>query len=201
MGRTGPIRPSLDALARNWPTPTASNGTSGPHSPASVRKRRTASGAGCMNLVDMVLWPTPCAADAGRASGTFARGNPTLTGAVKSWTTPTARDAKDSSGESHPERGGPSLPNVVREMWPTPTATDAKASGSAGYSTESGRHQGTTLTVATVRTASRRAPPRSPDGMVLNPRFVEAMMGFPDGHTDCAYLGTQSSSSKRPERG
>ena len=34
-------------------------------------------------------------------------------------------------------------------LWPT--ATDAKASGAAGYSTESGRHAGTTLTDAVVR--------------------------------------------------
>lgn len=33
----------------------------------------------------------------------------------------------------------------------SPTATDAKASGAAGYSTESGRHSGTTLTDAAVR--------------------------------------------------
>jgi hypothetical protein len=35
--------------------------------------------------------------------------------------------------------------------WPTATATDAKASGAAGYSSESGRHSGTTLTDAAVR--------------------------------------------------
>lgn len=35
--------------------------------------------------------------------------------------------------------------------WPTATATDANASGSAGYSTASGRHSGTTLTDAAVR--------------------------------------------------
>lgn len=34
---------------------------------------------------------------------------------------------------------------------PTPTASDRKASGSAGYSTESGRHAGMTLTDAVVR--------------------------------------------------
>ncbi len=33
-------------------------------------------------------------------------------------------------------------------FWPAATSTDAKASGSAGYSTESGRHSGTTLTDA-----------------------------------------------------
>jgi hypothetical protein len=32
--------------------------------------------------------------------------------------------------------------------WPTPTRQDAASSGAAGYSTESGRHSGTTLTDA-----------------------------------------------------
>ena len=42
--------------------------------------------------------------------------------------------------------------------WPTPTATDAKASGAAGYSTQSGRHSGTTLTDATVRSPKWETP-------------------------------------------
>jgi len=104
-----------------------------------------------------------------------------------------------------PKRKGGGPPGVTNlneaVLWPTPTAQDAASFGAAAYSTESGRHPGTTLTDATVRTASRRAPPRSPDGMVLNPRFVEAMMGFPDGHTACAYLGTPSSPSKRRSPG
>ena len=33
-------------------------------------------------------------------------------------------------------------------LWPTSTAMDSRASGAAGYSTESGRHPGTTLTDA-----------------------------------------------------
>lgn len=37
------------------------------------------------------------------------------------------------------------------EAWPTPTASDANGSGSAGYGTESGRSEGTTLTDAVVR--------------------------------------------------
>ena len=37
---------------------------------------------------------------------------------------------------------------VAAELWPTATAQDAAASGSAGYSTASGRHPGTTLTDA-----------------------------------------------------
>lgn len=43
-------------------------------------------------------------------------------------------------------------------LWPTATATDSKASGAAGYSTDSGRHSGTTLTDAAVRLAEWPTP-------------------------------------------
>lgn len=43
-------------------------------------------------------------------------------------------------------RGNPTLKGAA--VWPTATAGDAKASGAAAYSTESGRHAGTTLTDA-----------------------------------------------------
>lgn len=45
--------------------------------------------------------------------------------------------------------------------WPTATGTDSKASGSAGYSTESGRHEGVTLT-----DAIRQWP--TPDASLMN---------------------------------
>lgn len=74
--------------------------------------------------------------------------------------------------------------------WPTPTAGDAGGSGAAGYSTESGRHSGTTLTDAVVGPRGRRdlaTPPAGSDGSpraVLNPQFVETLMGYPVGWTD-----------------
>lgn len=55
-----------------------------------------------------------------------------------------------AAGRVGPERH--SLESMAsRGLWPTPTAGDAKASGSAGDSTESGRHSGTTLTDAVDR--------------------------------------------------
>lgn len=119
-------------------------------------------------------------------------------------------------------------------LWPTATASDANASGAAGYSTDSGRHSGTTLTDAAVRLfptpsassygsnrggANGRTGPvresfetmarnwstpvrrdeKGPSGrldlpaavgqpmsgeVVLNPDWVETLMGFPIGWTD-----------------
>lgn len=81
--------------------------------------------------------------------------------------------------------GGASLPQQV-STWPTPTSGDSKASGAAGYSTESGRHSGTTLTDATCGPPAPKAPRHSdPHRPALNPRFVESLMGFPVGWTSC----------------
>lgn len=161
----------------------------------------------------MALFPTPTARDAkGCGAGNHPEhGGPTLPNFVRGmWPTPKAHDAMTpktpeqvaAMKKNAPKRKGGGPPGVSNlneaVLYPTPTARDA--GGSGGYQTENGRH-GTTLTDATVRTASRRAPPRSPDGMVLNPRFVEAMMGFQDGHTACDFSGIRSSSSKPRSRG
>ena len=92
------------------------------------------------------------------------------------------------------------LPTLVRptegnecSLWPTATAGDANSSGAAGYSTASGRHSGTTLTDAAVRkkryptpTSSDARRGRFRDATVgkLNPAWVDALMGFPDGWTE-----------------
>ena len=97
---------------------------------------------------------------------------------------------------TRPQWGGKECLDEAVSRWPTPTATDAKASGSAGYSTESGRHSGTTLTDAAVRGGqmkdrSSRPDPRistsgpstSTAGLRLNPLFDEVLMGLPMGWT------------------
>ena len=95
---------------------------------------------------------------------------------IKDWTTPTRDDAGGRT--TRYAQGGTSLSAQI--MWPTATATDAKVSGAAGYSTESGRHSGTTLTDATV--GPRGPALRSTTGKNrarLNHRWVAQLMGFP----------------------
>lgn len=81
--------------------------------------------------------------------------------------------------------GGEVLDAVIR-LLPTPTASDYKASGAAGYSTQSGRHSGITLTDAILGAASAGRIGK------LNPRLSEWMQGFPAGWTSSAPLATQS---------
>ena len=84
------------AVNHQWPTPTVRGNDN--------RKGASpTSGDGLGTAVRMS--PTPMAADASRASGTYARGNPTLVGAVRddaesAWPTPTARDFR--SGKTGP---------------------------------------------------------------------------------------------------
>jgi hypothetical protein len=115
-----------------------------------------------------------------------------------SWPTPTAMMVQESVDNWEKRRAkyaaqGQDLQKkleVEAMRWPTPTSQDAAGSGSAGYSTESGRSEGVTLTVASVR-ASRLGLPTVTAGesgstqegrrQRLNPAFVEALMGLPPG--------------------
>ncbi len=76
------------------------------------------------------------------------------------WPTPAARDHK---GPGLPSRqGGQDLPTAVRR-WPTPVASDA--------GTDRGSSAGWGL--------------RNAVGGLLNPTWVEWLMGYPAGWTDC----------------
>ena len=94
-------------------------------------------------------WPTAEAADGSRGSLGHMRGNPTLLGAAAMWPSATAtaygNNRSGAAGRVGPVR--PSLEGAAR-LWSTTTSEDSRASGAAGYSTESGRHPGTTLTDA-----------------------------------------------------
>ena len=111
------------------------------------------------------------------------------------WMTPTTRDWKDGAcADSNVPTNGLLGRQAVRawvtptdaaRTWPTATTGDASGSGSAGYSTASGRSEGTTLTDAAVRGiwAGTTGSSKSIKGAKLNPAWVEQLMGFPPGWT------------------
>jgi hypothetical protein len=83
---------------------------------------------------------------------------------------------------------------VALETWPTPTATDSKSSGASYAKTET-HNPGVTLTDAVLRIhpldltmpgAGRIISANGPglSRRVLSPRFVEALMGWPDRWTE-----------------
>ena len=121
-------------------------------------------------------WPTPTATPYGSGQN----GNP--------------RDGRGSY--KHPKT--PSLDTLARN-WPTPTVSDAMGSRMAGYMITG--NQGTTLLdAADSHHGEETRTPGQPgkSKLVLNPAFVEALMGFPQGWTALPgevaseFLGTRS---------
>lgn len=155
---------------------------------------RLNSGDGSSSSLDR-LWPTATATPYGSTNnGTrdgstkyATAGTPSLDTIAKLWPTAIASDAKRGAltpGSSQAE--GSLTKAVVGHMWPTATAMDAAASRRNGYMVKG--HQGTTLTDAMDQhidgphASETRKGGRSTQ--VLNPEFVESLMGFPPGWTD-----------------
>lgn len=187
MGRVGPVRPSLESMARHdlWPTPWAS--ASGPDF---AKQDRSSTGLSLETAV--ALWPTPKASDhrpgmANRAVG--RRRN--LNDATQMWPTPTAGDARSSGSRNTPgskAHPGVSLTDAVRgdmgrgRVDPTPAHRDWRS----GKGRQANGHT-----------------PQLPEvvGGQLSPQFVEWLMGFPIGWTDLKGSATASSRSSRKSLG
>lgn len=166
---------TLTAVARQWPTPAANEY---PQSPEVYETRRrlqekhhNGNGAGRILSVEAQRWPTASASD-GKGSSQIGQRKGQLSEAI---------------------------------LWATATATDAKASGAA-YAATATRAAGVTLTDQTCRglLAPLTEPggkPTSTNGLRLSPLFVEALMGWPIGHSDCGSSATESSPTKRSSPG
>lgn len=138
-------------------------------------------------------WPTPRAEDSESPGMRPRETTPSgLTAAARhQWPTPTVMDAAGFEGK--PDHGRTS-PNSGRTLlgaakdWPTPQAMDMESAGGRG-AIESGR-RGDTLSRATERAHPSVLPDSGPPDqanrntrgsrpVVLNPRWVLALMGFP----------------------
>jgi len=127
--------------------------------------------------IEFGLWPTPRACD-GRGGADFAafrRGkSPTLPAVARLFPTPTATA----------NAGCPSMQKWAahRRLFPTPSATDWKGASKPGQ--RRGQLGDPAMQVV-------------PAGGQLNPTWVEWLMGFPLGHTDCGRWATPSSRRSR----
>ena len=93
--------------------------------------------------------------------------------------------------------------NVEAAAWRTPNARDWKDSPGMAKTSDDGRLRLDQLPRQAFA-CSHLVPPTSTDGSdgslstpVLNPQFVETLMGFPTGWTDFAHSATQWSRYKR----
>lgn len=145
-------------------------------------------------------WPTATAADS-RSSG----GNPETTGthgvtltdaARRTWATPAAEGGPEPGRTSTPNRTGDKLVTQVI-MWTTPVASENANRDTRQYRD----HPRRSTNLAAV--AGSHCSPQdgltatdgdasSPPTRHLNPRFVEWLMGWPIGWTDCESSATES---------
>lgn len=146
---------------RMWPTPTASLGGSNATAPT---LHGNGGGRHGINLAGSVkLWPTPTASDA------------YMEGRVNSAKTPyvtangTVRERREDGRSSNLGLAG--MAKLWATMWPTPTVSDLKDTPGTTYGA---RHATDQLPRSVFTTEGT-----PPHGGVLNPTFVEWLMGFP----------------------
>jgi len=95
------------------------------------------------------------------------------------WPTPRVLDSRNVPYQQHPRKQGHRWPTLCGAVkWPTPAARDWR-SGKASPAT----HARNSRPLSEVAAAA---------GGLLNPTWVEWLMGWPIGWTDCAHAATES---------
>ena len=147
---------------------------------------------------------------------TNGRDSSSSRGESKLWPTPAASVANDGESPTtwlaraeqlkakHQNGNGAGMPlTVASAMWCTPTTRDWKDTSGMTYTRKDGRSRVDLLPRQVFYAHSHQDQTTSRDGgdgsetVVLNPPFVEALMGLPIGWTDFGLSATVSSQSKR----
>lgn len=169
-----------------WPTATVGDSRNSANATACREKTGHHSGT---TLVDAVrLWPTPKASSGGPDPSNSTGKN--LPHAVRSWPTPTAAEGNKVGNQVN--KGQPGLSNHPEvRFWPTAAARDYK--DGPGMSPDRGEKTGgrldqlPRLVYQEERDGQRGQGAPSSSGNLrglLNPNFVEVLMGYPSGWTD-----------------
>ena len=171
----------LSADVATWLTPrTSDTNGAGKHGTGGV-DLRTQAGS----------WPTPMAQD-GEDAGSVNASMVSLGRAAKDWPTPGAIDHKGSAKDG--QRRG-QLDEATEQRWQTP-ATDSFRSRGGDRKDEMGLDQqargfpSSLLDQEPAASGSGSCEAGPTSRPRLNPKFVELLMGWPEGWTDFAPVGT-----------
>lgn len=162
---------------------------------------------GCLSsplpTIESPRWGTPTTRDWKACKNANAPTNGLRGRQVVRWQTPTTTDA---CGRTHTYMAGDhnkpflALPGQAR-LWPTTTASDWKGPNFS----KSGTASTNGIATAAIRflldqTTQKDGKNTLSNGLVLSPRFTEALMGWPSNWTACAPVGTESSHNKPHSR-
>jgi hypothetical protein len=156
------------------------------------------------------MWPTARAEDAESSGMRHSRGvADTLTAVTRQWMTPNVPNGGRSA--AHAEMIGRTAMHNGKKVqiglehqvsqWPTPAARDHKGANSSEHVTTNGtgrRHLDQLPNFvehcfSPPAPPTPAGPPSSPPRRVLNPLFVEWLMGWPIGWTDSEPAATELS--------
>lgn len=147
------------------------------------------------------FWPTPTVHGNHNRSGLSAKSGDGLATSVNSWPTPRASPNENRQSKLTPSqnqgRHGMSLGAAVNN-WPTPVATEGKDCGSEWKNLaphdNGGRIQRRIATLGGIETQQTKRA-------LLNAAWVEWLMGWPIGWTDCAVSAMGKSQQWRDSHG
>jgi DNA (cytosine-5)-methyltransferase 1 len=159
-----PGQVKLDIVAKNWPTP--STAPEAPNTNSNTVNGPTSLGEAA------TLWQTP-GTDSFRSRGGDRKDEQGLDQMARTWSTPRTSDTNGAG--SHGD-GGLDLRTQI-ETWATPKVSTSTYTRDGG---KKGRER-LSLPGQVMQTDGNAG---LQTGRVLNPRFVEALMGWPSGATD-----------------
>jgi hypothetical protein len=143
-------------------------------------------------LAHQVLLPTPSATSYGsNQGGAMGRVGPvrhSLESMARHglWPTPRAHDARADFAKLDRSNTGMSLETAAR-LWPTPTSLSPAKNGN--------NEAGNSCGLVAIKKRILEEDPKATGA--LNPTWVEWLMGFPLGWTDCGPSATRSSRKSR----
>jgi hypothetical protein len=162
---------------------------------------------------DCSSWPTPMAGtpaqNGNNAAGNsdFSRKAMTLADQLPTWSTPRASDGEKGGPNMSFGAGGVPLPSQAAN-WASPTARIYKGGGQAVTRADGKSRldmldwQAEAWTPSSAQALPIDAgPTSSPERRTLNPLFVEWLMGWPIGWTDCGSAGMEFTRWQQDMRG